>query len=108
MHTRSTRVALVVVLAALALAASARPAAAAKWHDCPGNPDPVYVSSLGASNAPFAHPGHDLRVTLNESQVNASGGFSTEPDGNRVEVEIRSLFGAPVALAPRLATRATS
>lgn len=100
--TRTVRVALVVLVAALA--ASARPAVAAKWHSCPGNPDPVYVSSLGASNAPFAHPGHDLRITLNESQVNASGGFSTAPDGNRVEVEIRSLFGTPVALAPRPAT----
>jgi hypothetical protein len=108
MHTRTTRVALIAVLAALTLAAVARPAIAAKWHDCPGNPDPLYVSSLGASNAPFAHPGHDLRITLNESQVNASGGFSTDPDGNRVEVEIRSLYGAPIELSPRLATAASA
>lgn len=90
---------LVVVLAFVVERADA-----AKWHDCPGNPDPIYVSSLGAANAPFAHPGHDLRITLNQSQVNASGGFATTPDGNRVEVEIRSLYGDPVTLAPRLAT----
>lgn len=102
--TLRTGIALRVVAALVALATLATRAEAAKWHDCPGNPDPVYVSSLGAANAPFAHPGHDLRITLNDSQVSASGGFSTEPDGNRVEVEIRSPFGSSAVLAPRTAT----
>ena len=97
-----------IAVVTLAIVALAGRADAAKWHDCPGNPDPVYVSSLGATNAPFAHPGHELRITLNESQVNASGGFSTDPDGNRVEVEIRSLYGDPIALAPRTATAAST
>lgn len=98
--TVGRRFALVIV----ALAVLAARADAAKWHNCPGDPNPIYVSSLGAANAPFAHPGHDLRITLNDSQVSASGGFATTPDGNRVEVEIRSLYGEPITLAPRLAT----
>lgn len=105
---RGARTALRGALVLLALAVAAGRADAAKWHNCPGDPDPVYVSSLGATNAPFAHPGHDLRITLNESQVSASGGFALEPDGNRVEVEIRSLYGAPIVLAPRLATAASA
>jgi hypothetical protein len=98
--TVARRCALLVGLLAFVV----EPADAAKWHSCPGDPNPIYVSSLGAANAPFAHPGHDLRITLNESQVSASGGFATTADGNRVEVEIRSLYGEPIALAPRLAT----
>lgn len=76
---------------------------AAKWHSCPGNPDPVYPSAIGALNAPFAHPGHDLRISLNEGQVGASGGFALTPDGNRLEITIQSAYGAPVVLAPRFA-----
>ncbi|MBY0279348.1 hypothetical protein K2Z84_28770 [Candidatus Binatia bacterium] len=107
---RSTRArrAAVVRRAPLALLAAfavtlAGPALAAKWHDCPGDPDPVYPSALGATNAPFAHPGHDLRITLNDGQAAASGGFALTPDGNRVEITIASLFGDPIPLAPRFA-----
>lgn len=104
---RGTTTALIALLA-IALAG---PAQAAKWHDCPGDPDPVYPSALGATNAPFAHPGHDLRITLNDGQAAASGGFAVAPDGNRIEITIVSLFGGEdIALAPRFAaaTSATS
>lgn len=97
----------VLALVAVALLAGTGPAGAAKWHDCPGDPAQVYRSTLGATNAPFAHPGHDLRVTLNDAQVGASGGFAVTPDGNRIEVEIASPYGEPVAFAPRFAAAAS-
>lgn len=85
----------------------AREAAAIKWRDCPAVPVPLYPSTLGATNSPFVHPGHALRISLNEAQTAASGGFSLEPDGNEVEIVFASLFGEPVPLAPRRATAST-
>lgn len=97
----------VAVVSTLLLATVAGPAGAAKWHDCPTAPAPAYPSTLGATNAPFAHPGHELKILLNDAQVAASGGFSTAPDGNRIEIEITSLYGAPIVLAPRTAAAAS-
>lgn len=97
---------LLVVLVAALLALAGR-AQAAKWHDCPGDPQPLYPSALGATNAPFVHSGHELRILLNDAQVAASGGFAVTPDGNRVEVEIASLYGTPVVFTPRFATAAS-
>jgi hypothetical protein len=75
-----------------------------KWHECPTPPVPLNPSRLGATQAPFIHPGHELRIVLNAAQIAASGGFSLEPDGNRVEITFASLFGEPVVLAPRRVT----
>lgn len=88
---------LIVVTALLALPG---PALAAKWHGCPADPQPVYPSSLGATNAPFAHPGHELRIMLNDAQVRAGGGFATTAD-NLVQIELATLFGERIAFAPR-------
>jgi hypothetical protein len=97
-------------LAVLALAIGLVPsgsANAAKWHDCPAPPLPVYPSALGATNSPFAHPGHELTIVLNAAQVASSGGFSVEVGGNTVEVSVASPLGDAVALAPRQATAAS-
>lgn len=79
---------------------------AAKWSHCPEAPLPVYRSTLGATNAPFVHPGHELQIVLNSAQT-AAGGFSVEPDGNTIEISFAALFGEPVALAPRHAAAAS-
>ena len=104
---RRCRLVLCAALVVAALLFRAGGADAAKWHDCPGDPAQVYPSALGATNAPFVHPGHDLRVTLNDRQVSSSGGFAVTPEGNRIEVEIRSLYGASVVFAPRFAAAAS-
>jgi len=90
--------------AAMALAAalgllSAGSAGAAKWSECPKPPLPVYPSTLGATNAPFVHPGHELRIVLNSAQA-ASGGFGVEPESNTVEISFAPLFGEAVFLSP--------
>jgi hypothetical protein len=96
---------LVVLALAIGLARS-ESANAAKWHACPAPPLPVYPSLLGATNAPFVHPGHELTVVLNAAQVAASGGFSTDAGGNTVEVSVASAspISNPVLFAPRQAT----
>jgi hypothetical protein len=88
---------------AVAVAAVLVPSAsveAAKWHDCPEAPLPAYRSTIGATNAPFVHPGHELRIVLNSAQT-ASGGFSVAPAGNVVEISFPALFGEPISLEPR-------
>ena len=94
-----------VVLVPIALGLlTASPALGFKWHSCPGPPLPVYPSARGATNAPFAHPGHELTILLNDDELAKSGGFSDEIDGNEVSVAFHSLFGALVALPSRFAT----
>jgi len=96
---------LLATLGMLAAGAGLAPdAAAIKWRECPGPPASIYPSTLGATDAPFVHAGHALRISLNASQVAVSGGFSLEPDGNRMEIVLVPPFGAPVALAARAAT----
>ncbi len=89
------------VLAGTLLFASVSPVRAFKWYECPSPPVPVYPSTLGASGSPFIHPGHELTVHLNASEVAATGGFSTETAGNEISITFISLFGAPVALSSR-------
>ena len=96
-----------VVIGCCVLLASHR-ANAFKWHSCPTPPLPVYPSALGATNAPFIHPGHELTIVLNQDEVALTGGFSIEPDGNQIFVNFPSLFGAPIPLSPRTATAASS
>jgi hypothetical protein len=86
----------------------AHPASAFKWHSCPVPPVPVYPSTVGATTAPFIHPGHALTIVLNQEEAAFTGGFSLVPDGNTVNIVFRSLFGAPLALAPRTASATTS
>jgi hypothetical protein len=99
-HGAALRALTLSALAAGAILLSPTSATAAKWSNCPADPQPAYPSTLGATNAPFIHPGHELRIMLNASQVAASGGFSLADAGNRVEIEFATLFGTPVALAP--------
>jgi hypothetical protein len=95
------------VVAALVFAGS--PAAAFKWKECPQPPVPLNGSKVGGTQGPFIHPGHELRIILNQREIAATGGgFSIAPDGNTVEVSFRSLFGEPVVLAPRTATAVSS
>jgi hypothetical protein len=82
----------------------AQPAAAFKWRSCPTLPLPVYPSVLGATSSPFVHPGHELRIILNDDQVLASGGFSRAEGGDEISIVFRSIFGDAVPLAPRAAT----
>ncbi|MFQ5665059.1 MAG: hypothetical protein ACE5I7_01380 [Candidatus Binatia bacterium] len=79
-------------------------ARAAKWHECPAPPLPVYPSIRGATTAPFIHPGHDLTVLLNDDEVAASGGFSLAPLGNQISIVFHSLFGDSVTLPPQVAS----
>lgn len=80
----------------------ATPAAAFKWHECPAPPVPVHPSVLGASSSPFAHPGHEVSIFLNEAEIEATGGFSMDEGGNEIAITFVSLFGEPIALAPRV------
>jgi hypothetical protein len=92
---------LMAVVVACLLLAPKHPAHAFKWHACPAPPLPVYPSAVGATSAPFIHPGHSLTIVLNEAEVAASGGFSTEPAQNTLAITFRSLFGPAIPLPPR-------
>lgn len=96
-----------LLLGVCTLAAPYRQAWAFKWRACPVPPLPVYPSALGATSAPFIHPGHLLTLVLNQDEVETTGGFSLQPDGNRVAVTFASLFGVPVPL-PHFAVTANS
>lgn len=93
-------VACIALVAAIVLG-SVPHAGAYKWRECPAPPVPVHPSVLGATNAPFAHPGHELSILLNEAEVAASGGFSTAAGGNEISIQFVSLFGDPIALPTR-------
>jgi hypothetical protein len=78
---------------------------AAKWPRCPSPPLPLYRSALGSVTAPFVHGGHEIGIVLSEQDVEATGGgFSTEPDGNIINVIFASLFGDRVVLPALTAT----
>ena len=100
----SPSVRFLALLASLAAAGLASPATAAKWHTCPAPPFPTYPSALGATNAPFVHPGHELTIVLNEAEIAATGGFSEEIDGNLVAVTFHSPYGTEIAVPPFSAT----
>jgi hypothetical protein len=99
-------ISLPAALATAALLLLASLAQAAKWGSCPDVP-PLYPSVLGATNAPFVHPGHELRIVLSAPQVADSGGFGVGPDENLVEIEITNRFGDAVVFAPRRANAAS-
>lgn len=83
----------------------AAPAWAAKWsRGCPSAARRLYPAAIGATTAPFAHPGHELGIVLSPPEIENSGGFATEPDGNRIELTFASIFGAAVALPSMTAT----
>ena len=85
----------------IAIAAVVAPLAAhaAKWNNgCPPARIHLTPSLLGAVSSPFAHPGHDISIVLSNDEVAATGGFSTEPNGNNVIIAFASLFGQPVWL----------
>lgn len=88
------------LLLAFSLLTAAVPALGAKWESCPAPPFPTYPSTLGATNSPFVHPGHELTIVLNEEELGANGGFSTEPQGNEVLVRFLSPFGPTFEMAP--------
>jgi hypothetical protein len=90
----------------MALLVAAAAAHAAKWRHCPSELG-YYGSRIGGLAAPFAHPGHDLGIFLTAREVRDTGGFSTEPDGNTVQITFASLWGDPIALPP-LTTAAVS
>ena len=74
-------------------------AEAVKWRNCPSSqPLTLNPSKIGATNAPFIHPGHELGIFLSQGEVRASGGFSTAPMGNIVSIHFASLFGNPIDL----------
>ena len=79
------------------------PAQAVKWSHCPSRLA-YYPARIGAVNAPFIHPGHEIGIFLSSTEMNASGSFSTEPGGNLVTVTFTSLFGPSVALPPLAVT----
>lgn len=80
----------------------------AKWPHCPSADLLRLVPSrIGAAQAPFVHPGHELGIFLTDGDVAASGGFSIEPGGNTIEITFASLFGDPVSL-PAFAVAAVS
>ena len=95
--------------AALAVLAVPIASRAAKWNDgCPHPPLRTYPSTLGAVTAPFVHPGHEIGIVLSQAELAKTGGFSTEPGGNTVNVVFASLFGDPVSLPGFAATAVTS
>jgi hypothetical protein len=77
----------------------ASPASAAKWsRGCPTAARRLYPAAVGATTAPFAHPGHEIGIVLSAPEIENSGGFSTDTDGNRIEIVFASIFGSYVPL----------
>src|SRR5439155_9426462 len=72
---------------------------AVKWHNCPSSqPLRMNPSKIGATNAPFVHPEHELGIFLSDTELHRSGGFSTVRGGNTVAIRFASLFGDPIQL----------
>jgi hypothetical protein len=90
-------------LASLALLTlGAEPATAAKWvTGCPKGGERFINAGRGAfTRAYFVHIGHELTYRLKDSAVLNEGGFSTEPDGNTVEITFMPVEGDPIPLPP--------
>ena len=86
----------------------AAPAPAAKWEGgCPRVKQKFRKvgKSLGGGS-PYAisryyeHVGHELTFLLRSTDVERYGGFSTDPDGNTLEVTFKPVLGSPIALPP--------
>ncbi len=103
------------VLALVIALAFADPAAAAKWKGgCPKTNQKLSIVGLkGAGGTPYAlsrffeHVGHDVTFYLKDHDVQTSGGFSTDPDGNTVQVTFTPINGDPIALPPIAVTATT-
>src|SRR5262245_63966017 len=97
-----------VLFACLLLAlAGASPARAAKWvAGCPKAKERLWpVGKGGRSASPyFEHVGHEATYRLTSTEVARTGGFSTEPDGNTVEITFTPIDGDPIPLPPFTAT----
>lgn len=108
---RPRRVVRVLLLAALVLPAFPPPAALAiKWPSgCPtSRGELIRAGGHLYVDAPFVHPGHEMGFFLDRREIRRRGGFSLEPEGNRVQIVFRPLGGgAPIAL-PELAVTAAS
>src|SRR5215470_11310336 len=111
--TRSPRL---LLLAGLALLVAGSPASAAKWVT--GCPKPKeYLSAIGKGllgrplpiSRYYEHQGHEITIRLKFNDVINYGGFSTDPDGNTVEI---TYFppggGAPIAMPPIPVTAASA
>jgi hypothetical protein len=86
-----------VLVATLGLAGGAD---AAKWRHCPEPLPLAYTSARGAVTTTFVHPGHEMGIILSTSEVAATGGFSTAPEGNVLAIEFASIFGPHIAVPP--------
>ena len=49
----------------------------------------------------YEHVGHDVTYYLKDTDVLASGGFSTDPGGNTVEIVFTPLDGTPIGTGCR-------
>jgi len=83
----------------LAIVLTAMPARAAKWRHCPSELG-WYPTHIGALSAPFIHPGRELGIFLTNREQRDSGGFSTDPGGNTIQVTFVSLWGEAISLPP--------
>jgi hypothetical protein len=95
----ATRRARVLPALGLALMLAAMPARAAKWRHCPSELG-WYPTHIGALSAPFIHPGRELGIFLTDREQRDSGGFSTDPGGNTIQVTFASLWGEAISLPP--------
>lgn len=103
-----------LAFALLIALAIADPASAAKWAGgCPKVKQTLWPLGYGNAKAYttsrlFEHVGHDVTFYLRDFDVTRTGGgFSTDPDGNTVQVTFTPLFGDPIPLPPFNATGTT-
>lgn len=102
------------VVALVMALAIADPAAAAKWAGgCPRVRQKLWAVGRGTGGTAYAisrlfeHVGHDVTFYLRDTDVARSGGFSTDPGGNTVQVTFTPLFGDPIPLPPIAVTGTT-
>lgn len=112
---RFQRRSLLIGTTCLALALIASPVWAAKWtKGCPRISSRLHKVGKGSFGHPYAgsrffeHVGHPVTYQLKANDVVRHGGFSTEPDGNTVEVIFTPLEGEPIALPPFPVTAVSS
>jgi hypothetical protein len=92
----------------------AGPASAAKWAGgCPKVVQRLVRVGTGyagpyAISRYFEHVGHDLTFYLKDTDVTRTGGFSTAPGGNTLQVTFTPFLGTPIALPPVQVTATTS
>jgi hypothetical protein len=89
----------------LALGA-ASPAWCVKWTTkCPSPTEKlVRGGKTGLVASMFVDPGHEMGIFLKDQDVTRSGGFSTEPDGNTIEIAFAPFDADPIPLQTFTAT----